>query len=145
MQHIRNQPHLHKQGRNSINNKQCLLKLLTPLTLAASVVMGGSSAQALQFNFTHAPGKTLNQMLGYEIAGRYWSNYLANDVTLNIFVEPTNKLPTNVIGGAIPGVTSQNSTTVSQRLKTMVASSGVYTWSWNPYWGWLEWLLAKYS
>ncbi|MBO3457213.1 NF038122 family metalloprotease [Aetokthonos hydrillicola Thurmond2011] len=113
---------------NSINQQQNkflgLLKLLTPLTLAVSGIMGaGSSAQALQFNFTYAPGTRLEQMLGYEMAGRYWSNYLADDVTLNIFIEPTNTLPTNVIGGAIPGVTSQNFNTVYQRLQADATSS----------------------
>ncbi|MBD2252652.1 NF038122 family metalloprotease [Nostoc parmelioides] len=99
-----------------------LLKLLTPLTLAASMVVSNTSAQALQFNFTYAPGTTLNQMLGYEMAGRYWSNHLSDDVTVNIFIEPTNMLPTNVIGGAIPGVTSQNFTTVSQKLQADATS-----------------------
>lgn len=80
-----------------------LLGLLTPLTLAASMAVSDTPAQALQFNFTYAPGTTLDQMLGYEMAGRYWSNYLADDVTVNIFIESTNILPTNVIGGAIPG------------------------------------------
>ncbi|UKO96582.1 NF038122 family metalloprotease [Nostoc sp. UHCC 0870] len=112
----------------NIKNRQSksfsLLKLITPLTLASSMVMSvGSSAQALQFNFTYAPGTTLNQMLGYEMAGRYWSNYLADDVTLNIFIEPTSMLPTNVIGGAIPGVTSQNYSNVVKRLQADITSS----------------------
>lgn len=97
-------------------------KILPPLALAG-VVIGNSSAQALQFNFTYAPGTTLDQILGYEMAGNYWSNYLADDVTLNIFIEPTNMLPTNVIGGAIPGVTSQSFKTVSQKLQADITSS----------------------
>ncbi|HBW28876.1 PEP-CTERM sorting domain-containing protein [Nostoc sp. PCC 7120 = FACHB-418] len=106
------------------NKSLGLIKLITPLTLAGSMVMVGSiSAQALQFNFTYAPGTTLDQMLGYEMAGKYWSNYLADDVTVNIFIEPTNKLPTNVIGGAIPGVTSQNFSTVYQKLQTDITST----------------------
>jgi hypothetical protein len=119
---------LHYTDTNSINKKRfkslCWLKLITSFTLAGSVVVGASSsAQALQFNFTHAPGTTLEQMLGYEMAGRYWSNYLADDVTLNIFIEPTNNLPTNVIGGAIPGVTSQKFSDVYERLEADATSA----------------------
>jgi hypothetical protein len=116
----------------NINNRQSksfgLLKLITPLTLASSMVMSvGSSAQAVQFNFTYAPGTSLNQMLGYEMAGRYWSNRLSDDVTVNIFVESTNKLPTNVIGGAIPGVTSHSYTDVVKRLQADITSSADQT------------------
>ncbi|WP_414753990.1 NF038122 family metalloprotease [Anabaena sp. CCY 9910] len=100
-----------------------LLGLLTPLTLAASMAVSDTPAQALQFNFTYAPGTTLDQMLGYEMAGRYWSNYLADDVTVNIFIESTNILPTNVIGGAIPGVTSQSYSNVVRRLQADITSS----------------------
>jgi hypothetical protein len=100
-----------------------LLGLFTPLTLAASIAVNNTSAQALQFNFTYAPGTNLNQMLGYEMAGRYWSNHLSDNVTVNIFIEPTNMLPSNVIGGAIPGVTSQNFSTVYQKLQTDITSS----------------------
>ncbi|MGH1394586.1 MAG: NF038122 family metalloprotease [Trichormus sp.] len=112
----------------TLNHKQNkslgLLKLLTSPTLIGYFFIGScTSVQALQFNFTYAPGTTLNQMLGYEMAGRYWSNYLADDVTVNIFIEPTNKLPTNVIGGAIPGVTSQNFSTVYQKLQADITSS----------------------
>ncbi|MBD2436315.1 NF038122 family metalloprotease [Nostoc sp. FACHB-110] len=101
---------------------QFLGKIIPSLALASSVIIGNSSAQALQFNFTYAPGTSLDQMLGYEMAGKYWSNYLSDDVTLNIFIEPTNMLPKNVIGGAIPGVTLQNFNTVAQKLQADVTS-----------------------
>jgi hypothetical protein len=79
------------------------------LLLALTVIVGNiDPAKGADFNFTYAPGTSINQMLGYEMAGRYWSNYLADDVTINIFIEQTNRLPKNVIGGALPGVTSVN-------------------------------------
>jgi hypothetical protein len=88
-----------------------------------AVIASSQSAKAASFNFTYAPGTTLEQMLGYEMAGKYWSNYLADDVTLNIFIEPTNMLPTNVIGGAIPGVTSQKFDGVYKKLQADVTST----------------------
>lgn len=57
-----------------------------------------------QFNFTYAPGVSLDQMMGFEMAGEFWSQHLADDVSINIFVEMTDYLPENVIGGALPGI-----------------------------------------
>ena len=57
-----------------------------------------------QFNFTYAPGVSLEQMIGFEIAGEFWSQHLADNVSINIFVEITDYLPENVIGGSLPGI-----------------------------------------
>jgi hypothetical protein len=57
-----------------------------------------------QFEFSFAPGTTAGQILGFEMAGEIWSHYLKDDVTINIYVETTNLLPQNVIGGALPGM-----------------------------------------
>lgn len=57
-----------------------------------------------QFNFTYAPGVSVEQMIGFEMAGEFWSQQLADNVTINIFVEMTDYLPENVIGGALPGI-----------------------------------------
>ncbi|HHP7232342.1 MAG TPA: NF038122 family metalloprotease [Xenococcaceae cyanobacterium] len=57
-----------------------------------------------QFNFTYAPGVSPEQMLGFEMAGELWSQHLADNVTINIFVEMTDYLPENVIGSALPGI-----------------------------------------
>jgi len=56
------------------------------------------------FNFTFDPGITIQQALGFEIAGRIWSRYLSDPVTLNVHVGVSSSLPTNVIGGALPGI-----------------------------------------
>ena len=58
----------------------------------------------IDFNFTYAPGVSLDQMIGFEMAGEFWSQHLADDVSINIFVEMTDYLPENVIGGALPGI-----------------------------------------
>lgn len=56
-----------------------------------------------QFDFSYAPGTSQEQILGFEMAGEIWSQYLADNVTVNIHVETTDQLPENVIGGALPG------------------------------------------
>ena len=57
-----------------------------------------------QFDFSYAPGVTEEQILGFEMAGQIWSQYLADRATINIYVEMTDQLPENVIGGALPGM-----------------------------------------
>ena len=74
-----------------------------------TLISGQSTAQAANFNFTYAPGTSFEQMLGFEMAGLLWSDYLADDATLNIFVETTDLLPDKVIGGALPGILPQQS------------------------------------
>ncbi len=56
------------------------------------------------FEFSYAPGTTQEQILGFEMAGQIWSSYLTDNVTVNIHVEISNQLPTNVLGGALPGI-----------------------------------------
>ncbi|MEO0925091.1 MAG: NF038122 family metalloprotease [Cyanobacteria bacterium J06643_13] len=60
--------------------------------------------EGAQFNFSYAPGTSQQQMIGFEMAGELWSQYLNDDVTINIHVEVTDLLPENVIGGALPGM-----------------------------------------
>lgn len=92
------------KSRNFKNNLSQGRLLLQSLLSASTVLVATLPAQALNFNFTYAPGTTEAQMVGFEMAGKYWSNYLTDDVTLNIFVESTSMLPENVIGGALPGM-----------------------------------------
>ena len=63
-----------------------------------------SDLGGLDFNFTFAPGVSLEQMIGFEMAGEFWSQQLADNATINIVVEMTDYLPENVIGGALPGI-----------------------------------------
>lgn len=56
-----------------------------------------------QFEFSYAPGTSQAQILGFEMAGEIWSQYLTDDVAVHIYVETTDQLPENVIGGALPG------------------------------------------
>ena len=52
-------------------------------------------------------GTTLEQMVAFEVAGEIWSRYLKDDVDVDIYVEMSDSLPENVIGGALPGVVAQ--------------------------------------
>jgi hypothetical protein len=44
-------------------------------------------------------------MMGFELAGRIWSQHLRDSITVNIHVGMSNNLPMGVIGGALPGIT----------------------------------------
>ncbi len=61
------------------------------------------------FNFTFDPGTTVQQMIGFEIAGRVWATYLTDNVTINLQVGVSSSLASNVIGGALPGIKAQAS------------------------------------
>jgi hypothetical protein len=56
------------------------------------------------FNFSYAPGVSLQQMVGFEMAGAIWASYLQDNVSVNIHVEASDKLPNKVLGGALPGL-----------------------------------------
>lgn len=82
-------------------------KSLTPFALAcAALVSSQASAKAAQIDFSYSPGTSWEQILGMEIAGAIWSDYLADDVTVNLYVQTASpdELPKNVIGGALPGI-----------------------------------------
>lgn len=78
----------------------CLLGLLG----IPAALLSTTPAQAANFRFTYGPNTSLEQMVGFEIAGGIWSSYLKDDVTLNLYVETTNLLPSGTVGGALPGL-----------------------------------------
>jgi|GEM_PF-2113196 len=75
----------------------------------------------IEFNFSYAPGITEEQILGVELAGEMWSNYLLDNseyidnqteyidqTTINLHVKiGSDLLPDNVIGGAFPSVSDE--------------------------------------
>ena len=76
----------------------------------------------VEFNFSYAPGITEEQIIGVELAGEMWSNYLGDthqtikdgevidtySTVINIHVEIGSELlPENVIGGAFPAVSDK--------------------------------------
>lgn len=84
------------------------LKNFSAIALASAVVISSnSSARAVQFNFSYAPGTTLEQAIGMEIAGGIWASHLKDDVAINFYVQTASDLPSTVIGGALPGLEAQ--------------------------------------
>ena len=64
----------------------------------------------VDFNFSFAPGVIDEQILGFEIAGDVWSQYLndtykGEDLEINIHVQIGDDiLPDNIVGGAFPAI-----------------------------------------
>ena len=61
-----------------------------------------------EFDFSFAPGITEQQIIGFEMAGEIWSNYLTDEVSISIHVE-TLDLPEDAIGGATPAFVANHS------------------------------------
>jgi hypothetical protein len=88
-------------------NKWCL-EVLVAFT---GVIASSAEANAVTFNFSYAQGTTLEQMVGFEMAGGIWSSHLSDNASVNLHIEMTNNLPTNVIGGALPGIAANETYT----------------------------------
>ncbi|MCJ8278589.1 MAG: NF038122 family metalloprotease [Rivularia sp. ALOHA_DT_140] len=71
----------------------------------------------LKFDFTYDSKVTDDQILGFEMASKFWSNYIMDDVTLKIHIKSADDLPENVIGGALPGMKSFDYSQVRTHLK----------------------------
>ena len=81
-------------------------KLFVCVVATSAAVVGSDRAvQALTFNFSYEDGTSIDQIQAFKAAGDVWSSYLTDDITVNLHVQMTNTLPTNVVGGALPGIT----------------------------------------
>ena len=65
----------------------------------------------VNFNFNFDSGTSLQQMVGFETAGRIWSSYLTDNITVNLQVGVSSSLGSNVIGGALPAIEAKQSYT----------------------------------
>ncbi len=69
-----------------------------------------SEVGGVDFNFSFAPGVLDEQILGFEVAGNIWSQYLhdtykGEDLDINIYVAVGDDiLPDDVAGGAFPAI-----------------------------------------
>ncbi|MBE9041308.1 PEP-CTERM sorting domain-containing protein [Oscillatoriales cyanobacterium LEGE 11467] len=91
---------LHHRYRNRLTK---LVKTAPKLAIALTALLSEPApVQAASFDFTYAPGTTLEQMLGFEVAANVWSNFLVDDANVNLFVEVVDwyKLPPFVVGGS---------------------------------------------
>jgi hypothetical protein len=85
----------------------------------------------LKFNFTYDTNVTWEQKKAFEFAGQLWSEYLQDDVTINIHISMVNNsdLPSNTLGGAVPFFYQGTSYTafrdkLSQEVDTRQAQAG---------------------
>ena len=74
------------------------------------------------FNFSFQPGTSLQQMIGFEIAGRVWGQYLADNATVNIHVGMGN-LANSILGGAIPAFKSGQAFSSAKAILSLDATS----------------------
>ena len=95
---------------------------------SAAVVASDRAVQALTFNFSYEDGTSIDQIQAFKAAGDVWSSYLTDDITVNLHVQMTNTLPTNVVGGALPGITdNQNFTNFQNAIYGDRSSTDDYT------------------
>jgi hypothetical protein len=101
-----------------------LKKYKTSIALSAIAcgVLSPVSAQAVQFNFTYAPGTTLEQRTGVELAGGIWSKYLTDNVTVNLHFEMTSL--GGELGGATPAIHKVNYDKLREGLRSDAAAGG---------------------
>ncbi len=58
--------------------------------------------KVMQFNFSYSQGVSQTQMTAFEFAGRVWSSYLTDNVTVNIGVDVQSVFPNaNIIAGSV--------------------------------------------
>ncbi|NET09605.1 MAG: hypothetical protein F6K16_33860 [Symploca sp. SIO2B6] len=95
------------------------------------------------------PTLSVEQMATFEVAKQIWGKYLQDEVTVNVHVALSGELPSNVIGGALPGITkqytydhnnefadalkaditSQDDQIASENLKNATITNGIYHWN----------------
>lgn len=96
-------------------------------------------------NFTFQPGTSLEQVIGFETAGRIWRHFLGDDIEINVHVSMAQDLPETVIGGAVPtyvdttvaavqtalaqDMTSQEDTIAASNLNVQISDEGVLEYS----------------
>ncbi len=95
------------------------------LSAIACGVLNPVSAQAVQFNFTYAPGSTLEQRTGVELAGGIWSKYLTDNVTVNLHIGMTSSgLGAGELGGATPAIHKINYDKLREGLRSDASAGG---------------------
>lgn len=60
------------------------------------------------FNFSFQPGTSIEQMIGFEMAGLIWSKFIKDDISVNIHVALSSGLDASVAGTSIPRFIEQS-------------------------------------
>ena len=71
----------------------------------------------MQFNFSYAQGVSQTQIAAFEMAGKIWSSYLTDNVTINIAVDVQKDFAGNTIAGAIARSNDYSFSTYANALK----------------------------
>jgi hypothetical protein len=77
----------------------------------------------MQFNFSYAPELSLDQTKGFELAGKIWSSYLKDNVTINIAVDIQKDFPSNAIAGSAPRLNTQKFDAFQKSLESDATSA----------------------
>ncbi|MEL6552095.1 MAG: NF038122 family metalloprotease [Cyanobacteria bacterium J06621_11] len=97
------------QFQMQVRKDRVPIGLLGAVALTTTLAGVSSPAKAVSFNFSYDEGTTLEQIVGFEMAGNIWSRYLQDDVTLNLHVGVSSDLPGKAVGGALPGMQAYQS------------------------------------
>ncbi len=80
--------------------------------------------QVMQFNFSYSQGVSQTQITAFEFAGKIWSSYLTDNITVNLAVDLQSNFPiTNVIAGSVARANQSLYTTFDNALKADSKSS----------------------
>ncbi|NMF59497.1 NF038122 family metalloprotease [Pseudanabaena yagii] len=78
----------------------------------------------MQFNFSYSQGVSQTQMTAFEFAGKIWSSYLTDNVTVNIGVDIQSVFPNdNIIAGSVARANENQYYIFKQALGYDVSSS----------------------
>jgi hypothetical protein len=95
--------------QKTITRQRNTTKLLTTINLALiALVLPNAPAQAVQFNFTYAPGTSQNIVQGFGRAGDIWASQLSDNVTINIYLDAGQLSNANALSGTRPAMVRVN-------------------------------------
>ncbi len=78
----------------------------------------------MQFNFSYSQGVSQTQITAFEFAGKIWSSYLTDNITVNLAVDLQSSFPiANVIAGSVARANQSLYTTFDSALKADTKSS----------------------
>ncbi len=77
----------------------------------------------LRINYYDLGGMSLEQMIGFEMAGLMWGHYFTDDVSINIGVQTSTTMEEYVIGGATPMMYEQHYGIYQEYLQNDISSA----------------------
>ena len=81
----------------------------------------------VSFNFSFDPNVSSEQRSVFEAAGLLWSQFLEDDMSVNLHVKVDDDMPSNILGGAVPGLFADQTYDTIQSALIDDATSGIDT------------------